>query len=167
MTNNPPVVICDAGPLIHLDELECISLLSDFRQVLAPEQVWDEVALHRPNLAEQLISTIERVPVVLSTSPLFQTLVHTFALDFGEQAALSLAESYAEAIFLTYDAADRLAASALGLEVHGTVGILLRAIRREQRSRREILIILQQIPERSSLHIKPSLLREIINRLEL
>ena len=28
------VVVCDAGPLIHLDELGCLGLLSDFREVL-------------------------------------------------------------------------------------------------------------------------------------
>ena len=27
-------VVCDAGPIIHLDELDCLDLLSDFRQVL-------------------------------------------------------------------------------------------------------------------------------------
>jgi len=26
----PGIVVCDAGPLIHLDELECLILLKDF-----------------------------------------------------------------------------------------------------------------------------------------
>ena len=41
------VVVCDAGPLIHLDELGCLDLLADFSGVLVPEAVWQEVKRHR------------------------------------------------------------------------------------------------------------------------
>jgi len=34
--------ICDAGPLIHLDELNCIDLLSDFREIILPNTVKKE-----------------------------------------------------------------------------------------------------------------------------
>ena len=38
-------VVCDAGPLIHLDELDCLDLLGDYPEVLGPEAVWrDESA---------------------------------------------------------------------------------------------------------------------------
>ncbi|PSN17008.1 hypothetical protein C7293_00085 [filamentous cyanobacterium CCT1] len=74
-------------------------------------------------------------------------------------------EHYPKAIFLTDDAAARLAANNLDLRVHGTIGILVRAIRRKQYSREEILAILRQLPKRSSLHIKQSLLDEIISHL--
>ena len=42
------IVVCDAGPLIHLDEVGCVNLLADFAQVLVPDAVWVEVARHRP-----------------------------------------------------------------------------------------------------------------------
>lgn len=42
------VVVCDAGPLIHLDEVACLDLLADFSTVLVPEVVWQEVTRHRP-----------------------------------------------------------------------------------------------------------------------
>jgi hypothetical protein len=42
-----PLVVCDAGPLIHLDESGCLDLLSDFSEVLVPEAVWREVRQHR------------------------------------------------------------------------------------------------------------------------
>ena len=50
VTEGSPEVVCDAGPLIHLDELGCLDLLSDFPLVLVPEEVWRErpVALHGP-----------------------------------------------------------------------------------------------------------------------
>jgi len=43
-----PVVIADAGPVIHLDELGCIDLLADFGRVIIPHAVWLEVQRHRP-----------------------------------------------------------------------------------------------------------------------
>lgn len=44
------VVVCDAGPLIHLDELDSLRLLCDFPAVLVPEVVWAEALRHRPHL---------------------------------------------------------------------------------------------------------------------
>ena len=32
----PPAVVCDAGPVIHLDELDCLDLLVGFPRVLIP-----------------------------------------------------------------------------------------------------------------------------------
>ena len=34
------VVVCDADPLIHLDELDCLDLLGDYPEVLVPEAAW-------------------------------------------------------------------------------------------------------------------------------
>ena len=165
MTDLVAVVVCDAGPLIHLDELGCLSLLNDFQQILVPEQVLHEVKIHRPNFLEQSEISVEGIDVLISSAPSFQGLVRTFSLDLGEQAALSLMQDFPRAIFLTDDAAARLAANTMGLRVHGTVGILLRAVRRKQRSRGEIVAIFEQLPEQSSLYIKKSLLKEVIQSL--
>jgi predicted nucleic acid-binding protein len=75
-------------------------------------------------------------------------------------------ENYPQALFLTDDAAARLAVTTLGYRVHGSIGILLRAIRRQQRTRDEVLNLLQVLPTRSTIHIRASLLQEIIAQLE-
>jgi hypothetical protein len=36
-------VVCDAGPIIHLDELECLHLMEDFEKVFVPDVVRKEV----------------------------------------------------------------------------------------------------------------------------
>ena len=41
-----PVAICDAGPLIHLDEIGCIDLLADFQEILIPEPWMQESRQH-------------------------------------------------------------------------------------------------------------------------
>ena len=41
-------VVCDAGPLIHLDELSGLDLLTDFPEIWVPNEVVAEVHRHRP-----------------------------------------------------------------------------------------------------------------------
>ena len=159
-------VICDSGPLIHLDELDCLSLLNDFKSVLIPVQVWKEVAHHRPEALKSPDLSLQKIDVNISSVPTYQTLMRTLSLDLGEQAALFLMRSHSDAIFLTDDAAARLAAVTLGYRVHGTIGILIRAIRRRQKTKIEVITILQKLPILSTLHIRPKLLQEIIAQLE-
>ena len=159
-------VVCDAGPLIHLDELGCLDLLADFRTVIVPEQVWQEMETHRPGALEPFTERFQRTSGELSEYVPLQSLVRALALDLGEQAALSLMTDHPEAILLTDDAAARLAAEVLGYRVHGSIGVLLRAIRRQQRTSHQVLSTLRELPARSSLHIRSSLLEEIIAQLE-
>ncbi|HEX6899204.1 MAG TPA: DNA-binding protein [Thermoanaerobaculia bacterium] len=159
-------VVCDAGPLIHLDELSSLDLLGDFRSVLIPDQVWEEVVRHRPEALKGTGFKPQRCSIETSADSRFQSVVKTFSLDAGEQAALSLMESYPGAVLLTDDAAARLAAKALGYRAHGSIGVLLRAIRRGLRSRAEIAALLRQIPFASTLHIRQSLLDEILDQVE-
>lgn len=43
MDKTKPVAVADAGPIIHLDELDCLDVLADFEKVYVPEAVWLEV----------------------------------------------------------------------------------------------------------------------------
>ena len=67
---------------------------------------------------------------------------------------------------LTEDTAARLAAGNLRIGTHGTIGILVRAIRRRHRSKEEILALLKSIPSRTTLHLNRSLLETVISEVE-
>jgi hypothetical protein len=41
-------IVCDAGPRIHLDETSCLDLLRDFRKIILPSFVVDEIEKHPP-----------------------------------------------------------------------------------------------------------------------
>ncbi|MBI5606008.1 MAG: hypothetical protein HY879_21960 [Deltaproteobacteria bacterium] len=69
-------------------------------------------------------------------------------------------------MFFTDDAAARLAAQQLGHQVHGTIGILIRAIRQEALTPAAVIDRIKSIPGRSTLYIRSSLLKEIIDLLE-
>jgi predicted nucleic acid-binding protein len=55
-----------------------------------------------------------------------------------------------------------MAAASLEISAHGSIGILVRAIRRNQRSKEQIIAILHGMPMNSSLHLKRSLLEAVI-----
>ena len=159
-------VVCDAGPVIHLDELGCLDLLSDFAQVLVPDTVRGEIerhrpaALHRPGLSWPHIAPLRPV------SPELLALSRILPLHDGEVEALRVAADHPGALLLTDDTAARMAASSLRIPVHGTIGILLRSIRRKQRSRQAVADILRELPQRSSLYIRPALLTDFIRAVE-
>jgi len=79
--------------------------------------------------------------------------------------ALTILSNEPDLMFLTDDAAARLVATRLGFNVHGTIGVLIRAIRRDLMKPREVIDTLSRLPLESSLHIKTSLLDEVISRV--
>lgn len=83
-----PVIVCDAGPLIHLDEVGCVELLADFPRALVPLAVWDEVVKHRPGALAHSTVRFQKVTPgkVLSTE--LDVLSRLLGLHRGEQEAL-------------------------------------------------------------------------------
>lgn len=71
-------------------------------------------------------------------------------------------QQHPEALFLTDDAAARFAAVQLGFRVHGTIGMLVRAVRTKQLGAEDVLSLLVQIPKRSTLFVQSALLAEMI-----
>jgi predicted nucleic acid-binding protein len=160
------LVVCDAGPLIHLHEISALDLLADFGRVLVPDAVWSEVRRHRPAALLENNLTWERINPERSAPPDLETLSQVLSLHAGESEALRLALEYPSALLLTDDTAARLAATSLGITARGTIGILIRAIRRQQRTKSQILALLRSLPTSSTLHLKHSLLDTVIREVE-
>ena len=161
--NESSLVVSDAGPVIHLDEIGWLDLLNDFERVLVPAQVWAEIQRHRPGLQPDAIPGLQIVQVNRPPSPELQALARSLSLDQGEFAALILMQTTSAQLFLCDDSAARLAAESLRFHVHGTIGIVIRAIRQGQRSQQQVSALLAELPQRSSLHISRDLLRRIID----
>jgi predicted nucleic acid-binding protein len=166
-TDSAGVVVCDAGPLIHLDELGSLDLLVDFSDILVADAVWEEVTRHRSSALRRRNLKLQRRRSPLERPPELTQLAETLSLALGEVEALRLMQETPHAILLTDDAAARLVAERLGYEVHGTIGVVLRALRRRQRSKRQVLNLLRAIPSRSTLFIDQRLLESIIEEVLL
>jgi len=114
----PPLVVCDAGPLIHLDEVGALDLLADFAEVLVPEAVWREVAKHRPVALTHPGMTLRRIVPRMEVSPELESLAQVFSLHTGEWEALRVAMEHRPGLLLTDDTAARLAAGSLRIGTH-------------------------------------------------
>ncbi len=162
----PSLVVCDAGPLIHLDEVGCLDLLSDFSEILIPEAVLVEVQRHRPGALAAAGISFRRVAPGAGVPAELEAIAKVFTLHTGEWEALRVALEHPSGILLSDDTAARLAAANLGIQTHGTIGILVRSIRRKSRTKKQVLTLLGSLPERSTLHLKRSLLDHVISEIE-
>ena len=120
------VVVADAGPLIALGRLDRLALLGGvFEQVQVPRAVLAE-CLARPELADA-----QRIMAAVADGTLLPceaTAIAASGLQTGERAAIGRAIEIGAAL-LADDRAARLHASAHGLVVIGTLGVLVRAKR--------------------------------------
>jgi predicted nucleic acid-binding protein len=159
------LVVLDAGPLIHLDELNCLHLLDGFGELFIPSVVWNEAVLHRPRLELKKISAAKITdphgppPLSLATAS-FANELHA-----GEIAAITLLHEAGGGLLLSDDDAARQTAEALGFFVTGTLGLLLRGIRRKQISAAQVLQIAAEFPERSTLHVSRNLLKRFADSI--
>lgn len=156
-------VVCDAGPLIHLDQLDSLDLVSDFNPLLVPEEVWAEVLKHRPKALPQ--SFLQKPVSAGTADDDTRALGRAFSLDAGEAACLALLTKEKGALFLTDDAAARLVAVQAGVEVHGTLGLLIRGVRTGKRTAGQILRILEELPSRSTLYVSSKLRSDLLRQL--
>ncbi len=165
-SRSPLKAVCDAGPIIHLDEIGVLYLIEDFQEILLCPAVISEVQTKRPNLFAKISPPFVLLPRAFPTDQTLIAMCRALLLDTGESEALALMESNPAAIFLTDDSAARMVAERMGYKVHGTIGILLRSIRRNQLNPKEVLGLLDSLPQKCSLFIKPSLLDEIKLRVK-
>ena len=116
-------VVCDTGPLLHLGEAQALELLARAGEVSIPLAVDLEMLVHQQDWQR---------PVWIVVQPL-EPPSHTGAAQWqyagllysGEAAAVALARQLYAHWFLTDDTAARVFAQSLGLEVHGSLGIIL------------------------------------------
>ena len=155
------VCVLDAGPLIHLDELGALPLLGEMGMIFCPEEVLGEAERHRSGVGSRL----EFVHVVAAPGPRPAGLKSIEGLHAGELAALAWAEKFGAEMFLSDDTAARRAAKEMGLEICGTVGVILHAVRGAKISAPDARELLGRIPTHSTLHLKRTLLASAISSL--
>ncbi|MEW5872629.1 MAG: hypothetical protein AB1894_25435 [Chloroflexota bacterium] len=117
------IIVSNTGPILHLQEAKCLDLLRLAGDIHTPKMVEAELTHLLPDF---------KLPAWININLLeepFQQLANSWMqaglLDPGEAEALSLARQLNVKWFLTDDAAARLFASAMDIEVHGSLGIIL------------------------------------------
>ena len=119
------IVVCDTGPILHLREINLFNLLDKAGKIVIPKTIDDELSglNHSWGRGRPDWIMVQELPeqAAYEASGLYGAgLLHT-----GEAEAIVLAQHLAADWFLTDDTSARTFAGVLGLEVHGTLGILL------------------------------------------
>lgn len=151
-----PVVV-DAGPLIHLTQAGALSLLEDFDIVTVPQTVLEEVN------SDEILNALSEIEYVV------EEVTHAdeelSPLDPGETAAITLARK-TEAILLTDDLAAREIAADLGVEVHGSIGVVLRGYGKGRLSTEEAEVLIQSLQHDSTLYLADPLIEYALQVLK-
>lgn len=124
--------VADTGPLLHVREANAGSLLGRLLEATCPPSVAEELETHAPGLWSAHAREGWLRLAALGHSAAMQSLAWRKAglLDRGEADALALAQELKIGCLITDDAAARLMATSLGLQVRGSLGLVLEAARR-------------------------------------
>lgn len=120
------LVVCDTGPLLHLNEAGAIQLLKSAGEILIPPIVAAELKRNAPRWKMPHWVNVRQPNHAAETQAL--EWAQTGMIDAGEANAIGLALQVRSEWLLTDDARARQFAESLGLEVHGSVGVLLWSI---------------------------------------
>lgn len=151
------LVVSNTGPLLHLNEAQALDLLSLTGEIHIPKKVEIEVKHYGLEWQQPTWIIVDTLiePYVTKAIAWQQAGL----LDPGEAEAISLTQQLGADWFLTDDAAARLLAQNLGIEVHGSLGIVLWAAALGHLNRIEAEVTLERLAQ-SSLWVSPRILTE-------
>jgi len=158
------IIVCDTGPVLHLTEAGAIHLLKLAGEVLIPPAVATEFRQH---------ASKQKLPAWIQTSRLDQSAKRQISewldkeiVNAGEAEAIALALQVKCDWLLTDDALARQFAESLGLETHGSIGLLLwAAAMGHVNSRQQAHHLLDRLI-RSSLWISERVIEEARQAIE-
>jgi len=158
------VIVCDAGPIIHLYEARCLPLLRRTGNLFLPHRVYLEVqtAIHMDIQWPDWLIIVRLSSKEQNEAVMWQA---AGGIHGGEAEALVLAKQKKADWFLTDDAAMRLFVSLLGFEVHGSLGIILWNAAHGYLNRKETEEALNRL-EHSSLWLSAKIYQEARQALD-
>ena len=154
--------ICDAGPLIHLAEIKQTLLLTQFSPLVIPEKVLAEAISFKPpsglRFEVHTPSQADRLNVRERLLP---------QLEPGETDAIALSLKSPDAIFLCDDLKARREAERLGISVHGSLGIVVRAFRLGLLTREQAKAVLADLGNCRTLFISKAIVERALHQLDV
>jgi len=161
-------VVSNSGPLIHLAQVDYFKILNIIKNIYITHEVFDEVcSFDLPGKDEVKKSKIIKIKHLNHKAKDFSNLLsQKYSLDLGEATSISLAKQEKINLFLTDDLSARFVSDELGLEVHGTVGIVLKAFREGIITKKKSIEIIKKLYEESAIFITKDLVNYIIKEIK-
>ncbi len=154
--------VSNTGPIIHLTEISLIHAFDVFSKTLIPEEVEKELGISKTTIPKK-IRTLKILPEFKDR---IKILSNQENIDLGEAFAIVLTMQEKADYFLTDDLDARSVAIKYNIEVHGTVGIILRAFREKIIEKKIAIEKISELYHKSSLFITKDLVDEVIKAIE-
>ena len=155
--------VADTGPLIHLAEIQSLSLLRLFDELHVADAVWQEAkqpATIRTELTFATRHSLEPEPVARFTAE-----KDLQRLQAGDRESLYLATTLEIPVVLTDDLAVRRAARKIGLTPVGSLGVIAKASHSGLITVQDAEVRLGELYATSSLFVTKAILDIAIERL--
>ena len=163
------IVVSDTTPLISLMKAGRLELLEPlFKEVLIPEAVFAELttnARHQREAEQIGMSSFIRV-VTVSEQKAVDILQRASGLDLGESEAIVFADDVKADVLLMDEAKGRQVAKAMGLQIMGTVGVLLFAYQEKLISGSDVEAALNKM-KNESIYIGEDLFNYAMSKIEV
>src|SRR3989337_907628 len=118
-------IVCDTGPILHLQEAGLLKLLKKAGDIYIPKFVDIELKELYPQWENKRPDWLLVEPLSPDETPQAELLSYSGLLDSGEAAAIILSKRINATWFLTDDTEARIFAALSGIEVHGSLGVLI------------------------------------------
>lgn len=158
--------VFDTGPFIHLYETESLKILRLFKSILIVDEVFNELKKAEFHNKISKIKSVKLLQLSPKHKDMSKLLVEMHNIGLAESSSISLALQEKADVFITDDLDARNIAKNLNLDVHGTVGLILRAFREGVIQKDEAIAKIKELREKSSLYITKDLVEWTINQIK-
>jgi len=151
---------CDAGPLLHLQEIGRTACFSVFGRIFVPGPVLEEIENDTIVDCVRKRKLFETVPVREADKVSVEYTAHRYTLSIADSSVIQCARAKGLDTILTDDLGLRDVAKSRGLRPAGSIGLVLRACREKTLSKQETLSALDDLLVKSSLFVTPGLINK-------
>ncbi len=160
-------VVTDAGPMIHLAEIDCLHVLSVCSQLHVPDVVWQEILGHveedDPKFPDML--AVQHHVLPQQEVEEFTSTHNLEHLHAGERSCFLLCHTLHISTLLTDDLAVRDAARQFDMTPVGSLGVLVRAFHKGFLDLSETEEYMLDLQDKSSLFVTKTVVELAIEQL--
>lgn len=167
------IAVINASPLIFLGKIGALNLLPQlFDEIVTTEEVKKEILRKEPApekiMLDQAFNTW--LHITKAHNPHLEKRLTEFTIQQGEITILVLAfellKTKKEPITLIDDRAAREIARTMGLTVTGTIGIVLRSVKKDNISKSEGVRYLNKLTQETDFRMSVSLYARLLSEIE-
>jgi len=150
----------DTGVILHLHEINHISLLKIFKRIFISRYVEEELSKYKlKDLPKNVkLEEVNKDQVAL--------LTEKYGLGVAESSVIWLCKALKTPLFLTDDLSARDVAKDLGIKAVGTVGVITRCFRDNLINQKKAIETLKLLQKKSSLFITSVLINYSIKEIK-